>query len=737
MTQTRTPIISLNGHALADSEARGRIDTLSADIEAIRAEREAEKYGLETGAVIRLSDAAALPPRELTLFGRSTQSAVPTESAPVAPVSIGDDGIVQIRFRGKNLVNVAETVLTAGVSHELPVYLALGNGVQPGHTYTLSLKVAKSNVVTSKVSVRVYDGSNSQIAISTQQVLGDGSMKCTFTVGDAGIRSIYITLTNRTDGDTVTISDVQLEKGVAVTPWASYDAGHDFYVHLTGGLRGIPVTAGGNYTDDAGRMWLCDTADFTAGVITRRTGVIESYAGEAVTGAYMSSTGGLTAGAKIIHALPEPLQEPMSDEDVTIYGGVCLRSPDCTLYNLSQADMRAGYERVTAVQESSGSTPFDPTHYGMPVLYLSGDTSAMTKDNAVTLSWQYRDMSGRCTCKWQGSSSLWLDKKNYTIAFDRAFEAREGWGAQKKYCFKANFVDHSHARNICSARLWGQLVKSRENVPARFADLINAGAIDGFPVCILLNGEFHGLYTWNIPKEGWMMGFDGTETRGAILCADETDSEATGFFGPASVVDREFSLEYATDEADTDWIITSLNRLIAACADSDGTDLDTTLAQYIDWESAIDSYIFTVLISGADNVRRNYLLVTEDGVKWYFSQYDMDETFGQYLSGTKLKADFGPTFESNAARHRVYELIRLYKKDALKARYAQLRAGIMSEINVCQTFGNFIGSIPSHAFLADSEKWPTIPMTSVSDFAQICHYYGMLVRQADHWIEQL
>ena len=112
---------------------------------------------------------------------------------------------------------------------------------------------------------------------------------------------------------------------------------------------------------------------------------------------------------------------------------------------------------------------------GLPILYLTGDTSpiAESKDNKVTLNYVYGDLSGTCTLKGQGATSYKkaqalvnegkAGKFNYTIKFDTAFEASEGWGAQQKYCLKANWIDHSHARNVVSAKLWGMIVKSRTN----------------------------------------------------------------------------------------------------------------------------------------------------------------------------------------------------------------------------------------------------------------------------------
>lgn len=37
-------------------------------------------------------------------------------------------------------------------------------------------------------------------------------------------------------------------------------------------LHGIPVTAGGNYTDATGRRWICDEVDFERGVYVQRVG---------------------------------------------------------------------------------------------------------------------------------------------------------------------------------------------------------------------------------------------------------------------------------------------------------------------------------------------------------------------------------------------------------------------------------------------------------------------------------
>lgn len=387
-------------------------------------------------------------------------------------------------------------------------------------------------------------------------------------------------------------------------------------------------------------------------------------------------------------------------------------------FSTAWGELTVSGERSTK-DDTDAAAKLDVTQYGMPILFLRGSIAGMSKDNAVTLEYEYNGGTGSCTVKWQGSSSVAYPKKNYTIKFDNAFEAKEGWGEQKKYCFKANFMDHTHARNICSCKLWGEIVKSRANVPDELSSLPNGGAIDGFPCIIMLNGEFHGLYTWNIPKDGWMFG-----SPKAIVCAD-AHVDATKFKALATL-DGDFDLEYAEDEDNTDWVLTSLNTAIQAVMDSDGSDLDTVVGQYIDIPSAIDYCIHTVDEGGLDGTDHNYLLVTFDGVKWYFGTYDRDRTYGiGWNNDDFLSPASGLTFAEFANIHRLMYLIKTYAKDRLKARAVELRSGIMSEANVYNVFVNFMKGFPTQVLDEDVRVYPTIPCTNVHNLSQILNWYRL------------
>ena len=692
---------------------------------------EDDPIGKASGLIVSVKDAADKKPLSFKVYGRTIQDGTPSVENPIVPSNPGN---LRVYTHGKNLIDVPDITFTTGGTTEKAI---ASQALVPGYIYTLSATLTKANVKTGTASLRVYDRNNGQIAGINQTVLGDGKLSLTFTCPD-NFKSMYIMFLYGTEGDTITFTEIQLELGDKATEYEAPAISQINCWNTINKWHGIPVETGGNYTDENGQQYICDVFDFTNNVYEQHCGYIESYSGETIPGVYVSSTGALTTGATVVYALDNPVTSTIPNPGMTEYNSWVMNSPNLTICTQYKTWIYIEYERLAEIVEEpvEAEKDFDPRHYGMTILWLEGDTTGMNKDNAVDLQYRYKDREGTASVKWQGSSSIAFPKKNYTIKFDTAFELVEGWGEQKKYCFKANYIDHSHARNICCAKLWGQIVKRRSTVPTQFANLVNGGAIDGIPCAIMLNGKFHGLYTWNIPKDGWLMGM-GDGDREAIICAEGT-TDAKGFKSTITELDTEYSYEYSKDENDTGWIVESVNRLIQACIDSDGTDLDTTIAQYLDWDSAIDSYIFTNLISGHDNIIRNYLLCTFDGVKWYFSQYDMDETFGQVGSGAAFRTFYArPTFTSSANEHRVYELIKLYKMDAVKARYEQLRNSVMSELNVCGTFANFIKDIPPHALLADIEKYPTIPSAAMSNYAQIAHYYGLRVKECDKEIESL
>ena len=58
-----------------------------------------------------------------------------------------------------------------------------------------------------------------------------------------------------------------------------------------------------------------------------------------------------------------------------------------------------------------------------------------------------------------------------------------GWGEQYKYCFKKNWVDTTHTRNLAGARIAYDMVESRpeSDFKTNLQTAPRNGAVDGFP----------------------------------------------------------------------------------------------------------------------------------------------------------------------------------------------------------------------------------------------------------------
>lgn len=438
-----------------------------------------------------------------------------------------------------------------------------------------------------------------------------------------------------------------------------------------------------------------------------------------------------------------------SDEN-GIVSGIKSSSVMYLFSNITNAVIDVEYNADTNVLKNH-THEFDFSEYDVPVIYFEGDTAGMSKDNKVTLNYKYGDRSGTCTLKWQGSSSIQYPKKNYTVVFDNAFEAvsdtaankgdkaQIGWGVHDKYCLKADYIDFTHCRNNVSATLWGEIVKSRSNASEALKALPNGGAVDGFPCFVVINGEWQGIYNFNIPKEDWMLGMSGTSEKEAILCGE--NASAGNQYNAEASIGADFSLEYNSDSFTEEEITASLNTMINACiAVNNGEKNVDELEQYIDLNSVIDYYIFTVLVGGIDIFGKNQILATNDGVKWFMSAYDLDSTFGIYPDGkTFLHSGYvtgslwsDVSFVSLAGRVGLYKVIYNHRHEQLIERYKALRKGAMSVSNVADLFNAHCKNIPYAAFDAEAELWKTIPSTSVSNIKQAIQWYTDRVTWVDN-----
>lgn len=475
--------------------------------------------------------------------------------------------------------------------------------------------------------------------------------------------------------------------------------------------------------------------------------------------------------------------ENFVDVDGNLIGGSIYADPtDTTLTDeLLPANSKAVGEAIHDSQYRFDKV-LDKVNYkfwqSFPILYLSRvpdemlyyDATKKTTAKGMDFNFPFFDQAGYVAkLKVQGSSSVKFPKKNYNITFDHPIKLRDNWGAHDKYTLKSNFNDASQARNVVSAQLWagmrkGLISRNLENITFDSDVLIDDdnnqllgcfdpqlaigrgyGAIDGFPIGLVINGRYHGIYTLNIPKDDWMA-MMGNHSKEAILSADYSGTKAEYFKSLATMTTdnsagiADFTIEYIKDEDNADWVLPSLNNMLAKVIANYDTDQDyiDAISPYLDLDSAIDYLILNAASADTDGDGKNYLLQTWDGRKWYFAAYDKDSTFGNpYWQGNQIDAGDSKSFAAYAKNNLIFKIIVDHMRDRLIARYDELRKGILSDGNLFKIFGSFIGKIPRAAFEEESYLWPQAPFTSVHDFSQIMWWVTHHMARLDAEIETL
>lgn len=110
----------------------------------------------------------------------------------------------------------------------------------------------------------------------------------TFDVTAAGIYRIDFTFAKETTYSNTTVS-FQIEAGEIATEYEPIVPFETLTLNRT--LRGIPVTSGGNYTDQNGQQWVCDEIDFERGVYVQRIGEAEYVGSDSEPWLYNTGVG--------------------------------------------------------------------------------------------------------------------------------------------------------------------------------------------------------------------------------------------------------------------------------------------------------------------------------------------------------------------------------------------------------------------------------------------------------------
>lgn len=422
-------------------------------------------------------------------------------------------------------------------------------------------------------------------------------------------------------------------------------------------------------------------------------------------------------------------------------------------------DISSQFKDITNKIESGNiGNNVEPALMDMPRIYFSEGTLPTTK-TATMMRFDYysktTEYHGWAEIKCQGNSSMSYPKKNFTIKLykDKGKTQKlkidfKGWGKQFKFVLKANWIDITHSRNIVSARIWADIVKSRSNYNT-LSELLrtspNQGAIDGFPIIVYGNGYYQGRYTLNIPKDKWMSNMDDTLDTHCILCGENYGSGC--FRGLPAINGSDWTDELHDVVPAT--IKTSWTNVIKFVMNSSDAEFKANLNNYIDVNSLIDYLLYAIMSTGLDAFGKNQIYMTYDGTKWFASMYDMDSTWGlhwngsQILSNTYSREQFEDYKNTSNKGNLLYVRLQQLFITELKARYAELRQSIFTYPYLVNKFEEFCEICPQDIVKEDYAKttangaYTGIPSTTTNNIQQLRSNIKARLDYVDSYINSL
>ena len=263
------PTLSVSGKA-ADAKVTGdKIGELKEDTAALQ-KRQNVLVGSETGNPVSCDDTFAAPLCGLHIYGKSTQDGTPTPDAPVPIVSAGDGGTIAVKMTGKNLLYIPDGKGTARgvtVTSKNGIISISGAATEDGYVY-LPVK---------QISIHGLAFLSSNVSATTVKLVS-ASWDVLFIQGIANntqevITRVCFVMKKGTNYDLNGIN-VQLELGSTATTYSPYRE-QLLTLPTPNGLPGIPVTSGGNYTDQSGQQWMCDEVDLERGVKVQRVNAVD------------------------------------------------------------------------------------------------------------------------------------------------------------------------------------------------------------------------------------------------------------------------------------------------------------------------------------------------------------------------------------------------------------------------------------------------------------------------------
>ena len=233
--------------------------------------------GTETGNPLSVDDAFPAPLCGLTVYGKSTQDGTPSPDNPVPIVSAGDGGSITLKVTGKNLYHAA---WTGHYSENGLLFTATSTTITLKGTATKDILFTKWLVARDEPlpldpnKKYTMSPKNTGVMIYAINEEGIGNYTGVYIPERSTGIGVYYQRDFKKD-ETVDLKiSIQVELGTEATDYEPYHE-QTLALQTPNGLPGIPVTSGGNYTDQSGQQWVCDEVDLERGVKVQRVKAVD------------------------------------------------------------------------------------------------------------------------------------------------------------------------------------------------------------------------------------------------------------------------------------------------------------------------------------------------------------------------------------------------------------------------------------------------------------------------------
>ena len=313
-------------------------------------------------------------------------------------------------------------------------------------------------------------------------------------------------------------------------------------------------------------------------------------------------------------------------------------------------------------------------------------------------------------------------------------------GELNDYVWKRAFIDFDSITSTSNGSSTVKDTKTKYNDGAKCFP-------DGFPCIVYLNGEFYGIYSWQLKKHrdnyhmkknnakhvhldgilndttiwgntvnwkafeirnpkglktvdgGKYDGDNPTEITGDSN-VNATTAEVKGYIENFHIIKETIVNAYAVYNA-------------SSKTEDDKNAFKQVFETYLDSMNLIDYIIFSDVSNNYDGFNKNWQWFTYDGVKWYCGVYDTDGVFGGYydLNNTivpPLTSHLTIERQSVAAIGATWMITPIYSVYKDESRYAELRnLKVIDTNNIVNLMINWLDRLGNKAtFEKEWKKWP-------------------------------